>query len=104
MSKGDLHAPQLVDIEVLNALRRHAAGGWLSAERAADAIDDFEAVTIVRYPHLPMLDRAWELRATITPYDDAYIALAEILGAPLVTCDGRLARAPGHEAQVRVFS
>lgn len=104
VSEGDLHAPHLVDIEVVNALRRHVAAGRLSPERAADAKGDFEALAIVRYPHLPLLDRVWELRESLTPYDATYIALAETLGVPLVTCDARLARAPGHEAEILVFA
>jgi len=103
ITEGDLHAPHLVDIEVINALRRHVAVGNMPAERAADAKDDFEALTIVRYPHLPLLDRVWELREFVTPYDAAYVALAELLGAPLVTCDARLARASGHEAEMILF-
>ena len=103
VSQGDLHAPHLVDIEVVHALRRLVAVGDLSVERAADARDDFAELLMVRYPHLPLLDRVWELRESLTAYDAAYVALAEILSAPLVTCDARLARAPGHDADVRVF-
>lgn len=100
---GDLHAPHLVDIEVANALRRLAAAGELSTARAADAHADFAALTIVRYPHLPLLERIWELRETLTAYDASYVALAELLEAPLVTCDARLERAPGHVARVEAF-
>ncbi len=103
LSQGDLHAPHLVDIEVIHALRRLVALGELSVERAADARNDVEGLLMVRYPHVPLLERVWELRNTLTAYDAAYVALAEILGAPLVTCDARLARAQGHEAEIRVF-
>ena len=104
VSQGDVHAPHLLDVEVVSALRRHVARGTLSADRAADARKDFEALTIVRYPHVPLLDRIWELRENLTAYDAAYVALSELLGAPLVTCDASLARAPGHEAEVKVFA
>lgn len=100
---GDLHAPHLVDIEVANALRRLAAAGELSNARAADARADFTALTIVRYPRLPLLDRIWELRDVLTAYDASYAALAELLEAPLVTCDARLERAPGHDARIETF-
>ncbi|HEU0304844.1 MAG TPA: type II toxin-antitoxin system VapC family toxin [Gaiellaceae bacterium] len=103
-SDGDLHAPHLVDIEVANALRRLAAVGELSNARAADASADFAALTIVRYPHLPLLDRIWELRETLTAYDASYVALAELLEAPVVTCDARLERASGHDARIETFS
>lgn len=101
---ADLHAPHLVDIEVASALRRLVAVGELSDARAADARVDFADLTIVRYPHLPLLDRVWELRECLTAYDAAYVALAEILDAPLVTCDARLAAAPGHRARVESFA
>ena len=100
---GSLHAPYLIDIELTNALRRLVARRLLSADRAADARDDYAALRITRYPHRPLLDRVWELRDSLTPYEAAYVALAELIGAPLVTCDVRLARARGHAAQVEVF-
>lgn len=100
---GSLHAPYLIDIEVTNALRRLVARNLLSVDRAADARDDFAALKVTRYPHLPLLDRVWELRDRLTPYDAAYVALAELIGAPLVTCDAHLARARGHEAVVEIY-
>jgi predicted nucleic acid-binding protein len=56
-----------------------------------------------RYPHDVLLPRIWELRQNVTAYDAAYLALAEVLVAPLVTCDSRLSSAPGHTAEVIVF-
>lgn len=100
---GDLHAPHLVDVEVLHVLRRLVARGRLSRDRAEDARQDFADIAIVRYPHVPLLDRMWELRENITPYDAAFVALSEALGVPLVTADARLAGAPGHRAVVEVF-
>ena len=100
---GGFQAPHLIDIEVTNALRRLVARGALSADRAADTRDDFAALNIRRYPHRPLLDRVWELRDRLTPYDAAYVALAELIGAPLVTCDARLGRARGHEAVVEIY-
>lgn len=104
LSAGRLHAPHLVDVEVANALRRLAAVGELSVARAADARADFAELIIVRYPHLPLLERIWELRGSLTAYDAAYVALAEMLDAPLVTCDARIAAAPGHRARVETFA
>jgi len=102
-SDGDLHAPHLIDIELLHALRRLTMKGQLSEDRAADARTDFGELSLVRYPHGNLADRIWELRHNLTAYDAAYIALSEILEVPLITCDAALASAPGHTARVEVF-
>lgn len=101
---GDLHAPHLIDIEVLHALRGMLIRGEITPDRAADARSDFADMTMTRYPHPPLADRIWELRHNLTAYDAAFVALAEILDAPLVTCDGKLATAPGHNAKVELFT
>lgn len=95
-----LHAPQLLDLEVLQVLRRYAAAGALSSERARLVIEDLAALDLERYPHEPLLDRVWQLRDNLTAYDAAYVALAEALDAPLLTFDARLANAPGHRARI----
>ena len=100
---GDLHAPHLIDVEMLHALRRMTARGELSEDRAEDARVDFRDLTVVRYPHFELSDRMWYLRHNLTAYDAAYVALAESLEVPLVTCDARLASAPGLDAQVELF-
>jgi predicted nucleic acid-binding protein len=101
-SDRDLHAPHIIDVEVASALRRLAASGRVSADRAADALRDAFDLPIARYPHRALLERAWELRATVAIADGVYIALAEYLGASLLTCDARLARTTGHEATVEL--
>lgn len=100
---GDLHGPHLIDTEVLHSLRRLTMAGEISDDRAADARSDFAELTVVRYPHHPLSDRVWELRHNLTAYDATFVALAEALAVPLVTCDARLASAPGHDAQVELF-
>jgi predicted nucleic acid-binding protein len=97
-----LHAPHLVDVEVLQVLRRWEARGALSPDRAAEAVVDLGQLDLRRHPHDVLSSRIWELRAGVTAYDAAYLALAEALRAPLLTTDGRLARAPGHRATVEV--
>ena len=99
----ELHAPHLIDVEFLHALRRLVAGGSLTEDRAADALQDFERLSIVRYPHHPLIARIWELRHNLTAYDAAFVGLAEALGVPLITCDARLAAAPGHGARIELF-
>jgi predicted nucleic acid-binding protein len=103
-SDNDLHAPHLIDVEFLHALRRLCFSGDMSEDRAADARVDFRDLAVVRYPHEELTDRIWELRHNLTAYDAAFVALAEALEAPLVTVDGRLATAPGHAARVELFA
>jgi predicted nucleic acid-binding protein len=97
-----LHAPHLIDVEVAQVLRRYAASGALNSERGRDALTDLRDLSITRYPHDILLPRVWELRENLTSYDAVYVALAEGLNAPLLTCDQRLANAPGHEAQIEL--
>lgn len=98
-----LHAPHLIDAEVLQTLRRYALNGVLSPERSAEALDDLKRIRVTRYPHAPLVERVWELRNNLSAYDASYVALAEALGAPLVTSDGPLARAPGYHAEVELY-
>jgi predicted nucleic acid-binding protein len=98
-----LHAPHLLDVEVAQVLRRFSARGELDPERGREALQDLADLPLERYPHDLLLPRAWELRDNLTAYDAVYVALAEILGATLLTTDGRIARAPGHSARVEVF-
>jgi predicted nucleic acid-binding protein len=101
---GDLHGPHLIDTEVLHALRRMTMSNAISEERAADARSDFDDLALVRYPHHPLSDRVWQLRRNLSAYDATFVALAEALNAPLVTCDARLAAAPGHTASIELFA
>lgn len=98
-----LHAPHLIDVEVTQVLRRYSALGNLSHERALQALDDLASFPIHRYPHDVFLPRIWELRHNVTAYDAVYLALAELLAAPLVTCDAKLAASPGHDVLVEVY-
>jgi predicted nucleic acid-binding protein len=101
-SRQTLHAPHLIDVEVAQVVRRYAAAGELDAERGREAIADLADFPLLRYPHDLLLQRIWELRNNLTAYDAAYVALAEVLGAPLLTRDRRLAAAPGHHAKVEL--
>jgi predicted nucleic acid-binding protein len=101
----DLHAPQLVDVEVLSALRRVVAAGDASPARAAEVVDDLVDLPLQRYAHEALVPRIWELRENFSAYDAAYVALAEVLiddGAPLLTADLRLARAASEHTGVKI--
>jgi len=96
-------SPHLVDLEVTQVLRRYCQQGLLSTIRATQGIEDLMAFPLIRYAHESFLPRIWKLRKNLTAYDAAYVALAELLDAPLVTCDTRISSAPGHSAIVEVF-
>lgn len=99
----ELAAPELVDLEVASVLRRQRAAGKLDDRRARLALTDLADLPMRRAPHLPLLARCWELRDNLTVYDAAYVALAEALGAHLVTADRRIADAPGVSCPVDVL-
>ena len=97
-----LHAPHLLDVEVAQVLRRYVRDKTITAQRGQEALEDLAGLPLVRYPHDFLIPRIWELRATLTAYDATYVALAELLGASLLTCDRKIASAPGHSANVKV--
>ncbi len=98
-----LHAPHLLDLEVAQVLRRMAHLREITAPRAHEALDDYGGLRVERSAHRELLRRVWELRDSMTAYDGAYVALAEMLDAPLLTCDGRLARSRGHRATIELL-
>jgi len=98
-----LYAPYLLDLEVAQVLRRLVHLKEITAARAREALEDFSALVVERSAHRELLPRIWELRDSMTAYDGAYVALAEALNAPLMTCDGRLARSHGHRATVELL-
>ena len=100
---GDLVSPDLVDVETVAVLRKRWLAGDLSKNRFSAAIDDLEDLDLVRYPALPLLRRAFELRDNVTAYDAVYVALAERLDCVLVTGDERLASAPGISCAIEVL-
>jgi predicted nucleic acid-binding protein len=97
---GRVHAPDLLDLEVAQVLRRWEAAGRLGPARGRATVEILADLPIRRHPARPLLPRVWALRGNLTAYDAAYVALAEALDCPLVTFDERIAAAPGHEARV----
>lgn len=98
-----LAAPHLLDLEIAQVLRRYVAAGEIDGARAGLALADHAAMRITRYPHDALLSRIWKLRRNCTAYDASYLALAESLRCPLVTCDAALAKIPGLAVAVEVF-
>ena len=98
-----LHAPHLLDLEVTQALRGYVQGGVMSSSQGAQALIHLSQLNVERYGHADLLGRAWALRENLTAYDAVYIGLAEVLDAPLLTRDARLASAPGHQARIHLL-
>jgi predicted nucleic acid-binding protein len=98
----DQAAPHLIDAEVLSVIQAKHRSGALDATAAGQAVDDLRVWPGERWPHQLLLERAWELRENVRSYDALYVALAEAMGATLLTLDERLARAPGVDCPVVV--
>jgi predicted nucleic acid-binding protein len=98
-----LHAPYLLDLEVAQVLRRLAREGSVSERRASEAMADLMDLRIARYAHSVLLTRIWHYRHNLSAYNAAYVALAEALGAVLITRDVHLGAASGHAATIELF-
>ena len=99
-----VHAPALIDLEVAQVLRRYVLSGQVPEHWARMALDIATAFPMTRYLHEPLIKRVWDLKDNVTAYDAAYVALAEALRAPLVTCDARLARVAGFTTPVELIA
>lgn len=98
-----LAAPHLIDLEVAQVLRRLVRAKAMSFDRSQQALDDWQEVRLIRYPHRALMKRIFELRDNATAYDAAYLALAEALDAPLLTHDAKFKSVPGHNARIVVI-
>ncbi|MBO0840988.1 MAG: type II toxin-antitoxin system VapC family toxin [Sciscionella sp.] len=102
LAEERVHAPHLIDSEVASALRRKVSAGQLVADVGSTVLQVWQRLGVTRHPTVAMLGRLWELRENVSAYDASYVALAEALDCPLVTADGRLARAPGLRCPITV--
>ncbi len=98
----DIHAPHLLDVEVLSALRRLVAAGRFSEQRAVDALRVLAHADIRRHPHTPLLRVGWSLKERVSAYDAVYVALAAALDCPLLTSDRKLAAVAGLPCAIEV--
>jgi predicted nucleic acid-binding protein len=101
--EDSLYAPAIVDLEVAAVWRGAIRAGRLDLERSHRAIADLAALRLVRVDHQHLMPRIWELRDNLTPYDAAYVALAEALDAILLTADGKSTRAPSLRCEVELL-
>jgi predicted nucleic acid-binding protein len=99
----EVHIPHLFDVEVLHVLRRYSLRGDLSGKQSRLILSLLREMKAVRYPHALLAARIWEMRENLTAYDATYVALAEVLDAPLLTMEARLAQAPGIRAEVELY-
>lgn len=97
---GGLHAPQLIQVEATNVLRRLERIRQISRPEALAALEDLLQLDVELHPFAPFGERVWELRRSISSYDAWYVALAEAFDLPLATLDEKLARAPGIRCEV----
>ena len=95
LAEHELAAPHLMTIEAASILRRAALAGDITADAASLAHADLLELRVELWPYAPLAERCWTLRDTVTVYDGTYVALAELLDAPLATLDKRLVAAPG---------
>lgn len=95
--------PSIFDAEVLSALRGLVRGGKFADAAAAELVADLMVLPVDRWHMSPLLPRMWELRENLTPYDAAYVALAELTAAVLVTGDERITASPGARCDIQVI-
>lgn len=99
----ELCAPELIDLEVVSVLRKLVLSKKLDCERAEQAVSDLQSFRLKRVSHLNLVNRCWELHENVTPYDAAYVGIAEALSCILLTADKKLANSPGIKCEVELM-
>lgn len=103
VSTGYAHAPEMIELEAVSFLRKSVRRGAMSLVTAEGVLGNLRELPIARSPHRALLPRVWALRDSLTAYDAAFVALAEKLDCPLVTCDARLAKSHGHDVTIDLY-
>lgn len=98
-----IHAPALIEVEIVSGLRRLERQRQIAADRAAVGLEWFLDLGIEKHHGNDLTRRFFALRQSLSAYDAAYVAVAELVDAPLLTADRRLSRAHGHKARVELF-
>lgn len=101
---AEVAAPDLLDVEVVHAVRGLLRGAKVAVSTAERCIRELPSLGITRVPHQTLTRRMWELRDNLTAYDAVYVALAESLGCSLITCDAGIAGAPGLRCAVQLLT
>ncbi|GGJ56490.1 type II toxin-antitoxin system VapC family toxin [Streptomyces brasiliensis] len=100
---GTVYAPTLIDYEFQSALLEMQRSGKLTEKQVAKAMADFTALPLDKHDTLALWERVRTLHANLSAYDAQYVALAESLGVPLITCDGRIKRSGAAKCDIEVF-
>jgi predicted nucleic acid-binding protein len=95
-------APTHLLVEVVSVVRARTLAGKLGPARAHDAIDALATLVVDYVETIELVDRMWQLRDNLTAHEAAYVAAAEVLGCPLVTGNGRLAKATDVRCEIRL--
>lgn len=105
LASGDaLFAPAHMDAEVVSALRGLSRPNRALRAVVPAALRHLADFPVRRMPLAPLLQRIWELRDNLNAYDGAYVALAERLDGPLVTCDAKLVGARGTRCEFELIA
>ena len=99
---GSLVAPEIIELEFIQVLRRRLRKGIVDADQAETVLANFQDMNVTCFPHGILRERVWAMRENLTAYDAAFFALAMHVDAPLWTRDAKFARAPIPSVDVRV--
>ena len=98
---SSLIAPEMLDAEVLSSVRKATLRRQLTPEDAEGVLVTLGEWDIERISHRTLVPLAWQYRHNLSAYDALYVAVSRLYDYPLITSDGRLARASGLDIDVQ---